>query len=627
MRLIRCATVLGTLMICTATAALHGQEAPPKRILLLYGYDPNAPGAVAFTQPLKAVLREEIPKGLEIYTEYLDLDRFPGANRPPQLARYFAEKYHGLRPDAIVAEGSRALLFATEQLASLFPDVPIVYGATFEPIVDYSRLPANVTGRLQPLPYASTYSLARALQPDARRVVLVSGSGGQDSTLLSEALRQITPLLKGMELEVLQDWSYESLIDSLRHIPPRTFLMFSSFSRDRNGRRFNPGDLIASLTRVASVPAYGIAGNWIGYGIVGGGVMDFADDGARTGRLLVRVLGRGPGEPLPPAELAVTPVVVDWRELQRWGLSSARLLPNTKVLFRAPSVWERYRLTIVITLGVVLLQSALLVALLLERRTRRQTQVALRESEARAAEQRLELAHLGRIAVVGELSAALAHEMNQPLTAILANARAAQRLLQADGGGTTELRAILDDIAADDRRAGEVINRVRGLVKKHETVRQQLSPNEVVGEVLELARSDLQHRGVVVSTRLETPPPLVFADRVQLQQVLLNLIINACDAMGGTPPGERLMFVTTAAQDGKVRIEVRDRGGGVGPGALESIFTPFVTTKREGLGLGLTICRSIVKAHGGEIWATNNPEPGATLVLSLPLAQVAPDGS
>ena len=254
----------------------------------------------------------------------------------------------------------------------------------FDPGIDFSALPANVTGRRQPLPFVSTYSLARALQPDAKRVVVVSGAAELDSLLLSVALREITPLLNGMELKVLQDWSYESLIDSLRRIPPRTFVIFSSFSRDQHGAEVQSGDLIASLTRVASAPGYGIARNWVGNGVVGGGVMQFADDGTRTGRLLVRVLRRAPGEPMPPPEVAATPLVVDWRELQRWGLSENRLPPNTEVLFRTPSLWERYRTTVLAALGVLLLQSALILWLLLERRGRRRSQAALRDERARA---------------------------------------------------------------------------------------------------------------------------------------------------------------------------------------------------------------------------------------------------
>src|SRR6476646_10366325 len=381
MRLMERGTVLVALMICTATAPLHARPVQDtvqetKKILMLYAYDPNAPGVVAFTQQLKLVVDGEFHHRAEIYDEYLDANRFPDRDRSPAVARYFAEKYKGFRPDAIVAEGTPALRFATERLSSLFPGVPIVYGQAFEPGVDFSALPANVTGRRQPLPFVSTYSLARALQPDAERVTVVGGASEMDSLLLSEALHQIAPLLNGMKLKVLQDWSYESLIDSLRRIPPRTFVIFSSFSRDQRGRKFIPGDLIASLTRLASAPVYGITRNWVGDGVVGGGVTHFANDGTRTGRLLVRVLRRAPGEPMPPAEVAATPLVVDWRQLQRWGLSQDRLPPETEVLFRTLTVWERYRLTILATLAVLLLQSALILWLLVERRRRRRMQAA-----------------------------------------------------------------------------------------------------------------------------------------------------------------------------------------------------------------------------------------------------------
>ncbi len=616
MRFIERGTGLLTLMVCSATAALHPQSVQEsKKILMIYAYDPNAPGVIAFAQQLKAVVIEHFHDRAEIYDEYLDANRLPIRERYPEFARYFAAKYQGFRPDAIVAEGTPALRFATERLRTLFPGVPIVYGQAFEPGVDFSALPANVTGRRQPLPFVSTYTLARGLQPQAEHVVVVAGASEMDSLLLSVAVRDITPLLKGMDLTVWQDWSYESLMDSLRRIPPRTFVIFSSFTRDGRGRRFNAGDLVASLTRLASAPVYGIARNWVGDGIVGGGVMQFADDGMRTGQLLVRVLGRRPGEPMPPAEVAATPVVVDWRELQRWGLSERRLPPNTEVLYRTASLWERYRTTLLAILGVLLLQSALIFWLLIERRWRHRTEATLRESEH-------ELAHLGRVALVGELSTALAHEMKQPLAATMANVSVAQRLLQDDGAATAELRAVLSDIVADNRRARDVIDHVRDLVKKEGAKPQLLSTNAVVNQVLALVRSDLKRRSVVVSTRLCEPEPLVRADRVELQQVVLNLVLNACDAMRDTPPGERLVVVSTTVQ-GDARIEVRDRGRGISAELLETFCDQFVTTKRDGLGLGLAICRSIVTAYGGNISAANNPERGATFTVSLPLTGIA----
>jgi C4-dicarboxylate-specific signal transduction histidine kinase len=241
-----------------------------------------------------------------------------------------------------------------------------------------------------------------------------------------------------------------------------------------------------------------------------------------------------------------------------------------------------------------------------------------RKAEAEAQEQRLEVAHLSRVAMLGELSGALAHELNQPLTAILANARAAQRLLRLSSPDLAELRDILEDIAQDDRRAGEVIERLRAFLRKGVTQPGQLDLNEVVTDVLGLVHSDLIQRRVTVDARLSAALPVVFADRVQLQQVLLNLVLNACDAMTADARSEKRMTIQTAeTATGGVELSVADQGTGIPPDEIERVFEPFVTSKPHGLGLGLAICRSIVNAHGGRLWAENNEEGGATFNLVL----------
>ena len=351
------------------------------------------------------------------YDELLDLDRFPENARREELVNYIVEKYRGFRFDAILTDGTRALKFATEQVSAHFPGVPIVYGLAFEPEVDFSALPKNVTGRHHLLPFAATLELARALQPDAERVVLVAGTGATDSLLLATAVRELTPLLGGMQLVVWQDWTYASLLQSMRTLPPRTITILSGFSRDRSGQHFNEGDLIASVTRLASAPVYGIARNWVGDGIVGGVTMDFGDDGMRTGRLLLQVLDRASrGLPLPPPEVARPAQVVDWRALERWGLSEDRLPPGTEVLFRTPTVWERFRTLILAIAAVLAAQSVLIALLLVERRRRIRAMRMVEESRG-------QLAHIGRVATLGEMTAAISHELRQPLAAIRAHAR------------------------------------------------------------------------------------------------------------------------------------------------------------------------------------------------------------
>ncbi len=242
-----------------------------------------------------------------------------------------------------------------------------------------------------------------------------------------------------------------------------------------------------------------------------------------------------------------------------------------------------------------------------------------KQAEMEVLQQRSELTHLSRVTTLGELSGSLAHELNQPLTAILSNAQAAQRILSVDGAGLDVVREILKDIVEDDQRAGEIIRRLGALLKKGEVQKLSLDVNHVVCDVLRLANHDLAIRGVIVQTELQPNLPLVIGDSVQLQQVLLNLIINGCDAMSHEEPGDRILSVRTESVDRRhVRVCVKDQGSGIPPDQVESVFDPFFTTKQQGMGLGLTVCRSIIVAHGGVLWASNNPSRGAAFQFTLP---------
>ena len=250
----------------------------------------------------------------------------------------------------------------------------------------------------------------------------------------------------------------------------------------------------------------------------------------------------------------------------------------------------------------------LLAALLAERR----------RVERETRRQRQQLAHLSRVSLLGGLSGALAHELNQPLTAILSNTQAAQFKLEAGGEvDRAELGEILRDIAAADRRASEVISRLRALFKNSDSQQQDLDVNDVVREVLDLAHGDLTTRHVTVVQLAEEHLPKARGDRIQLQQVLLNLVVNACEAMSADGAHERVLKVQTRRRaHACVQISIIDSGPGFGASA-EPLFEPFYTTKPHGLGLGLSISRSIISAHGGRLWGSGAPGRGAAFHVDL----------
>ena len=241
-----------------------------------------------------------------------------------------------------------------------------------------------------------------------------------------------------------------------------------------------------------------------------------------------------------------------------------------------------------------------------------------RLNERRAATQRDEIAHLSRVAMLGELSGSLAHELNQPLAAILSNAQAAQLLLARDPPQIQTVTEILADIVTSDRRAGAVIERLRSLLRKEDMQHALLDLNRIAEESLRLMHSDLLNRRVRVDTCLAQNLPPVSGDQVQLQQVMLNLLINGCDAAAGRGREARLHVSSRLTERGSVAFAISDNGDGIAPQDIERIFEPFVTSKPHGIGLGLAICRSIIEAHGGRLWASNNASRGATMEFELP---------
>jgi two-component system sensor kinase FixL len=242
-----------------------------------------------------------------------------------------------------------------------------------------------------------------------------------------------------------------------------------------------------------------------------------------------------------------------------------------------------------------------------------------RQAEEEAQREREALAHVLRITTLGELATSLAHEINQPLAAIVANAQATRRLLDAGRASRPGVVEALSDIVADAKRASQVIRRLRALFKKEHLDPQPVHLNEIVGDVVGLLRHDVERQRITVHCALAQGLEPVRGDPVQLQQVLLNVLVNACEAIAATAEGPREVAIETSVlAPGGVAVSIRDTGIGVKEADLERIFEHFVGTKAEGLGMGLAISRSIVQAHGGRIWATANADRGLTLHVELP---------
>jgi signal transduction histidine kinase len=310
--------------------------------------------------------------------------------------------------------------------------------------------------------------------------------------------------------------------------------------------------------------------------------------------MAVAILGGARPEAVPVERTTDSQPTVDWRALERFQLTGSDLPADTVVLHRPGSAWVAYRGRILAGLAVVLVQSGLIATLLVERRNRRRAELQTRQRGA-------ELAHASRLAAVGEITASIAHQVNQPLAAIVANADAAELLLDARPVPLDDLRQILADIRRDDQRASEVVHGMRGLLSRREGPHRPLDLNAAVADILRLLDAEARRHRVVVDSHLAPNLPAVIGDRVYLQQVVLNLVLNGLEAAAAAPADRRRVAVrTTCAGTGEVLIVVADTGPGIP------------------MGLGLSIARSLVEAHGGRIWAVNGG--GAAFHVALPAA-------
>ena len=375
-----CVALVVLACVLGRTPAAAQPRGKPLRILLLYGVSPELPDVVGFTKQLRSTMRSSAGRPVEFYQEYLDLDRFPTFG--PRLVDYFAAKYRQEHVDAIVTVGSTALRFSTEGLRGVLPGIPIVFALTNDSQLAMPLPSEGITGRFTPYPYVPTLDLAQRLQPDAEQVAIVGGVSSYDTIAVNAALAAVKARTHALSIILLQGLTYDSLLERLAHLPPRTIVLVTSFRQDQSGQRFVPGEVIPEISRVSAAPVYGYMHTGIGQGLVGGAFVLPDEEAIATAALIMRIIRRRPAERLPPPVFAPAVAMADWRQLRRWRLDEDRLPAGTDIVLRTPGIWERYRVAILVSLGLIAVEAGLIALLLVERERRRRAQLAIEDQMA-----------------------------------------------------------------------------------------------------------------------------------------------------------------------------------------------------------------------------------------------------
>jgi len=606
-----CRIFLSAVMLLLAMTGAAYSE--PKRVLILHPFGRDFVPWSDYAKTVREELLRQSPEGIDLYEASLASARSGDVEEGP-FADYLRALFVKRQPDLVVAISSPAIRFIQKHRDQLFPSVPAVFMG-----VEQRRIPpAALTKHDALVVTAIDFNLIveniLKVLPNTTNIAVVLGNSPNEQYWLEQLRAEFKPLENRVAFIWFNELSFEQMLQRAATLPPNTAIFFALLSVDAAGVPHEEGTAMVRLSAVTNAPIFSYSDAFLGHGIVGGPMIPVSSVGRQAASAGVRILGgEAPGDINTPPIKAGTPRY-DRRELQRWNISESRLPAGSEIYFRSPGMWEQYWPQMTAGLAALLLQAMIISWLILERRRRH-------FAEAEASSRRREVVRLNRVTTANVLSSSIAHELNQPLGAILSNTEAAQMLLKASPPDLTQIGEILSDIIRDEQRAGEIILGLRNLLNdRKEADLHALDLNDTVPELVKIVTPEIVKREITLRTVLAPEALLVRADPIHMQQVIINLVMNGMDAMEDEPRPRNLTIRTRRnAENDFAEVRVSDSGTGIPGENLTSIFDAFVTTKPQGTGLGLPIARTIIESYGGTIWAENR-QRGAVFCFTLPLA-------
>jgi signal transduction histidine kinase len=611
------ASLVIALLLATQTRSLA--DVAPKRVMMLHSFGPRFKPWSDYEQAIRSEINRQWRKPVDFLDHSLVNARQDDEESEAAFVEYLRTLYAGRPVDLIIALGAPSANFVQRYRQRLFPATPMVFTAVEQRRVQYAKLTENdaVVAVAHDFP-AAFENILRVL-PLTKTIAIVNGASPNERFWLEEMRRELAPLTGRVELRWYDELSFADILIDAARLPPHSAIFWHLMNVDAAGVAHETNEALNKLSSAANAPIFSYDGSFFGEAIVGGPMHSVLDSSRITAAVAVRILNGEKAGDIKTPPIGFAAPIFDWRQMQRWGIGESNLPAGSTVNFREPTAWERYSWQIAFISAVILIQAALISILLREHRRRQRAEVQARQRMA-------ELAHVNRFATAGELTASIAHEINQPLGSILTNAETAGAILEAPNPDITELKDIVKDILKDDRRASEVIRRMRSLLKKAPFELRRFDLNDLVRDTVEFLSSLAAGRKIEMVSVIGPDALPILGDRIQLQQVILNLVVNGIDAMRDTPSEERIIGIRTSRVDNFAELSVSDRGPGIPEDHLKEVFEPFFTSKAEGMGMGLSIARTIVEAHQGRISAENRRDGGAIFLIRLPLSRdgVAP---
>jgi signal transduction histidine kinase len=588
-------------------AASSDAQTPVRNVLILQSFGPGNIALDAFTGHFRVELDTLAGTSVNVVQIVLEQARLPEPAVVDYIRATFANRP---APDLIVTVAAPAALFARRHRQQLFPGAPLLLTAVDQRFLRAAPLADDEASAAVANNVPHLMEEVLHLLPRTRQVLMIIGPGE-----LGKGWRQTL----GEELQGLADrltfiWSEDrSLPELLRRgatLPPDSAIFYLTFGTDAQGLAYADDRVLEQLRATANAPMFGLHSIMLGTGIVGGELMSIETLGRNAAGAADRILnGAPPRSATVPVQSPGGPSF-DWRELQRWGIDDSRLPAGSVVLFQEPSLWSEHRVAVLTLLGGLAVQSLLIGGLLYQRRARQRAESESRRNLALATD-------ANRRQTMSALTSSIAHDLGQPLSSMIHNAQALEMMIAADRATPDSIREVVSDIRSQGIQATQIIERHRAMLRTHQVEVKEIELHTVISESLALVAHDLRARQIRTAVNLPSARCIVTGDQVLLQQVFVNLLVNAIDAMAEVAPARRHLTIGASVGATDVELSVRDSGPGLPDHMAASLFAPFVTSKPHGVGIGLAIVRTIVDLHGGTLRARNNPDGGATFTVTL----------
>jgi signal transduction histidine kinase len=607
------------LLLVLAFPASSADPPKPRNVMLLMAGEYGLPAYDLVLREMRNVVKAGYSSPLNWYAEYMDTARFSDFHEEKAVIDFYSQKYKALTFDLLIAVGPSLTPIFRRFGDHLFRGSPTL---VLDILPSGVELPAlfrkpKMTGVFASADSQGSIEAALTLQPDTERLVIISGASDMDRLLGKQALAASRRYEQRIAIQHFIGTPLAEMMAAVEDLPDHSVILLTAYHVSTTGTAFYTREVTREVAARANAPVYVLFDSNADVGGVGGHVISFKKMGLEAGRIALRILRGEMPAAISPVREGLLEYQFDWRQLRRWGIPEGRLPKGSVVLHRETTFFEKYFWAVMGAVAFFTLQSALIAYLIILNRRQSALSVRVRKAESRYRE----LLRIDRSARLGEMAGSLAHELNQPLTAILSSAQAALRFLKAGHTEPNQIREILEQIVGDDKRAASIINGVRNMLKKGSADRELVDVNDMVAEIAAVFQGEAINRHIRVETRFDRSLPPVMASKTQLQQVLLNLMINSAYAMAANPVDDRRLILATGTKGPNVVVSVRDVGPGIDPAHLDRMFEPFFTTRSEGMGMGLAVCRAIVDDHGGRIRAENHPDRGAAFTFELPAVE------